>query len=147
MVSHRTTAGSRQGSCLAPDTKTAVREMTPPRENRCSQMNYCAQTRNAKFQRSEITTGNMVEASRREYVGNTTSTVDTQKQIHFHTGDRIQAGRVSTQSSHERPWQSIRTMASGRTCEGRPTIQTAHMQSVRQKNNGAHPWSVRQTQP
>jgi hypothetical protein len=33
-VSHRKTAGS----CLAPGTKMAVRNMTPPRENRCSQM-------------------------------------------------------------------------------------------------------------
>jgi hypothetical protein len=51
---------NRQGSCLALDTKTDVLEMTPPRENRCSQMSYCAQTRNAKFQRSEFTTSNMV---------------------------------------------------------------------------------------
>jgi hypothetical protein len=57
LASHRT---SRQGFCLEPDTKSAVREMTPPRENRCSQMNYFAQTRNAKCQRSEIATGNTV---------------------------------------------------------------------------------------
>jgi hypothetical protein len=53
MVSHRTTAGS----CLAPGTKMAVSKMTPPRENRCSQMSWCANTRNAKFQRNEVTTG------------------------------------------------------------------------------------------
>jgi hypothetical protein len=42
MVSHRATAAFHQGSCMAPDTKMAVREMTPPCYNRCAQMNNCA---------------------------------------------------------------------------------------------------------
>jgi hypothetical protein len=41
-------------------TKMAICEMAPSRENRCSQMNYFAQTRNAKCQRSIVATGSTV---------------------------------------------------------------------------------------
>jgi hypothetical protein len=54
---HGVSFARRQGSCLAPHAKMAVREMTPSQENRCSQMIYCAQMRDAIFQQSETAMG------------------------------------------------------------------------------------------